>query len=134
MKAIEFVEGLKELAQFCIDNPDFEIGLDCATALRSTPKEMADAIRQMVNGEKSSTGDGQYDFMEFCRMFGPSQLRALIRHEAICERIVEVLDLPESIIPAKPAEPERVIPAGKREVARWKCPESILAIGAEKEE
>ena len=56
------------------------------------------------------------------------ELRAVFTRSHICKRVfVGTVTIPATVIPAKPAEPERVIPAQTIDKVEWQCGESLLA-------
>lgn len=76
------------------------------------------------------TFEKKYDdwHMKLVREFDGVTANFCFTRDKVCKRVVTgTKTLPATVIPAKPAEPERVIPGQTIEIVEWQCGESLLA-------
>jgi len=127
MENHEFINALRELADFYEARPDMELPISLEISLYPSGKQgMAKVARQMGKCEK--VADGM--FFRVKRFFGPIQLVAIEYRSMVCEKVtVGKKIVPETVIPAREAQ---VIPEHEEEVVEWRCPE-LLVVGGEME-
>lgn len=118
----EFSERLRAIARAYEANPEakqlYDIRGDGKAAIYCHDKvEVAATIRAFGPGVKSDDGD--------CIRYFPEnfpEITIIMFKNGVCDRVlVEIKEIPETVLPARPAEPERVIPAHTEEVWEWKC-------------
>lgn len=77
---------------------------------------------------RTFTKDYSDHYLTLVRNFGGVEALFRFPREKVCKRVITgKIELPETVIPAKPAEPERVIPATTIDKVEWECSESLLA-------
>jgi hypothetical protein len=123
----EWVDGLRQLATFIEEHPDFTLPT-CASVVvlvtemppEQARAEMARLARQLGNAEKNTYGD----WFEVARKFGPHSLDINAYRQQICERVVVGT---ETVEVADPNAPKVTI---TRDKVEWKCPPSILEVAS----
>lgn len=87
-----------------------------------------EAVRKVAAGLGTFSKEyGEHD-LTLVRDFGNVKANFRFRRETVCKRVVTgTKTLPAVTIPAKPAEPEKVLPEQTIEVVEWQCGESLLA-------
>ena len=105
-----FVRGLRDFADFMETNVDLPIpyGEEYFNIWVYTKAEMSALVKGKGRWEKKA----EANYMLFRKQFGTINYDINITRDRICERVV----VGEEIIPARPAEPERVV-----EKVEWKC-------------
>lgn len=89
------------------------------------PEVVRAFARQMGTFEKDYSRD---TLLRLTKDFGGASVRLVFQRSTVCKRVVTgTKTLPAVTIPAKPAEPERVIPEQTIETVEWECGESLLA-------
>ena len=126
----EFAERLRKLAQVYEENPDapqlYHLG-ECQheTVFAMDKAAAALAIKAFGPGDKSD----DHDWLDYQPTAFP-EIRVKVHKPGVCERVkVGERPVPETVVPARPAEAERLIPAHTEEVWEWQCG-PLLAGGA----
>ena len=124
----EFVQGLKELAEFYESHPEVDLperklsiyyfAYSAQDKILARDKMIATA-RAMGHASKDYAGDYFFLRKEFS---GGVELAACISRETVCEPVVVgYVDEPEKVIP------EQVVPARRVPKIEWACGKSLLA-------
>jgi hypothetical protein len=111
----EFVLGLRQLAQFYSDNPDFPVPAQWYRNFSievSKKDSLASLVKQMAPAKKKST---EYDF-EWQRDFGNVQLRLSIYKSKVCRQIKTGN---KTWVPEEP--PKEARPGYWKEEVKWEC-------------
>jgi hypothetical protein len=120
-----FADGLRQLADLIEEHPAMAVpyyGNDAPIAFMCHDREtFAATVRAFGKGKKSadSPGPATLDFIpEF-------PLRVIVhgfRDGIGCRRVVKgKRTVPKTVIPARPAMPEQIIPAHEEEIVEWDC-------------
>lgn len=121
-------DGLRALADWLDKAHAAGVTTNIDTKLSCFPADddVSVIARQMGTFEKKYAD--VYDLMELVKDFGGFELHAVFTRSLICKRVVTgTKTIPATVVPAKPAEPERVIPEQTIETVEWQCGESLLA-------
>ncbi|HSW65387.1 MAG TPA: hypothetical protein VLH56_19070 [Dissulfurispiraceae bacterium] len=134
LTASEYAAGLRAIAEFYEANPDLPTPQAEITVYNINGKEqMAHFARALVRAHKEVDKKADPTFFVISASFSGVVLRACDWRNNVCERVaVGTKIVEEQLIPARPAEPERLIPAHEEEITEWRCP-SLLELTKEPE-
>lgn len=121
MDKTKAIEGLEAYLAFCKANPEFPITERRMFVYACSREDFVRYAKMLGKFEKNADND----YLSLSRYFGPIEVFLYTSHETCCEKIVTLEEVPEQVLPARP---ETIVPATVKEVVRWKCPESILAL------
>jgi hypothetical protein len=117
----EFADSLRKVADFYEANPDFPQFLDEINVFERGGRE-ALARQARCFGHCEKDVDDVWFMVK--RDFGQIRLVLNAYRDKVCERVlVRTEEVPEHIIPAIA---EEIVPAHKKEIYEWKCPDSLL--------
>ncbi|HBG30736.1 MAG TPA: hypothetical protein DDW98_08925 [Gammaproteobacteria bacterium] len=93
------------------------------------PGDAPETVRAFAQQMGSFTKDYSCDSQVWLiKDFDGAKVRLVFNRTTVCKRVVTgTKTIPAVTIPAKPAEPERVIPEQTVETVEWQCGESLLA-------
>jgi hypothetical protein len=111
----ETINGLRQLADYLQARPDVPMPYFGMVNAFGQASELSVVARAMGEFAKDHNGE----FLALVKSFGPVSLHVNFSSSEVCERVV----VGTEEVPAKPAH--------TREIVEWKCPESLLALGAE---
>lgn len=125
------IAGLRAFADFCEQTPDFPVHqLEQRFLIYCTDadefRRNAKALRSGSTFHNKVEKGTDANYYNHSRRFGPVEIFLYTKHEVICKRVVTLKELPEMIVPAKPAEPKKHYPARTVEEVKWECPKSIF--------
>lgn len=124
-------DGLRQLADWLDKahaNGVTPLSQGCTPSIYFWGGDKAEDVRSLA--AQLGTFEKKYDDYHFTmsRDFGGAVAKFLYPRSTVCKRVVTgTKTLPAVTIPAKPAEPERVIPEQTIETVEWECGESLLA-------
>lgn len=116
------IAGLRELADFIEDNPEFAeladttLNLYVANWYEDADRQFADLARKL-GGHRTKSANERY--LHVTRMFGPLEVSVFTNREVVCERVVvgtETVEVPD---------PNAAKVTVEREIVEWEC-KSIL--------
>lgn len=111
------VTGLRKLAEFFEQNPDFPATEMVMAIYNYDTKEEAAQVAKVLGSSKKEYSDYSFTLV---KEFSPYvKMRVVFSRGNICQRVViGQKEIPEQIIPARPSE---VIPAHKEDILAWDC-------------
>ena len=119
----EFVNGLRELADWIEDHPGFVNPAECDSwyllKLCHSREDLAKAVQTLGNVEKRPDGN----YFNVRRYFGPLIIEAYISREQVCTKIVKGTRF----------VPERVVEAYEEQIVEWECSDPLLTSLPKKE-
>ena len=134
MTNLEFAKRLEDLAQVYRNHPNLQQPYEMLTSglrLMIHDKDAAaEAIRAFGPGDKKdSPGITEWfstiDYKPVA--WRDLKISIVVFKNRVCQRIVTgTRVIPETVIPARPAEPERIVAAHEEPIVEWRCG-SLLA-------
>lgn len=122
----ELIDGLKSLAKWYESHPDAPVSFSAPTfyVWADDAEHFAKCVK-MIGPCTKRESNGYFDVF---RMFGPIELQAIIPRGQICDKV----SLGTKTITKEVPDPNAPTITITEEVEQfeWKCPESILALGA----
>lgn len=134
--------GLRELADFMdqcwADSVEFNgHGIEVSFYSLGLWNEVeAKTIKGIARHLRSFDKDHTDTLFKLRKVFGDCVTAQFVSYrEAVCERVVVgTEEIPATILPAVPAQAERVVPARTVEKVEWRCGKSLLDNGIESAE
>jgi hypothetical protein len=128
----EFAAGLRQLAQLLEDNPEMvQPWLEHIQFMCRGKAAFAATVKAFGAGKKSeSDANTSFASIDFTPDSFPLPVVVHGFKAAICERVTGTRVVPRQVIPAKPAEPERIIEEHEEETVEYVCG-PILELEAE---
>ena len=98
----ELIDGLREMADFLEERPDFgAVGVPSFLCYMADKESFVEHCRQLGSYAKHVDDGGKW--IEAHKRFGPIDFQVYTARENICERLVTEVEVPEEVIPAIPA-------------------------------
>ena len=124
MTSKEFVDGLRQIADWYEQHPDFPLPHLCDAGMDifrvNSADELAQAARTLGTVEKFTIGDALYGIR---RTFGALRLQIIVDRAVVCtRRVVGIEEVPETVTPAH-----------TREIVEWDCHSLLKAEAADAE-
>ena len=123
---LKVIEGLRQLADLVEENPEMAVPYEGSASpilfMCHNKETFAATVKAFGAGEKVDGGETMDFIPEFvlpCTVFGFKR--------SICKQVTVMRTVPEVRIPARWAEPERIIPAHEEAVTEYFC-EPFLAV------
>lgn len=125
----DFIQGLRDLAQFIEDHP--ELSLPLAATFTNYGYDSKAEASMLAAAMRPCKKDYQDTLFSLIKEFGPHSLRFVFMRNEVCEPVV----IGKRIIPAVEAKmvPAKLIeaqPEREEEIVEWRCGTSLLESGS----